>query len=47
MLALAYAYDNLDNITFVLTGSEVRFLYDVVGVNDPNHPITYLVLHHD
>ena len=38
-LALAYAYDNLDNIVVVLTGSEVGLLYDIVGVDNPRHPL--------
>jgi len=38
-LALAYAYDNLDNIVVVLTGSEVGLLYDIVGVDNPKHPL--------
>lgn len=31
---LAYAYDYLRNITFVLTGSEVGHLHDFLGLND-------------
>ena len=36
---LAYAYDNLDNILFILTGSEVGLLHDFLNVEDPDAPL--------
>jgi len=33
---IAYAYDNLPNICFVLTGSEVGVLYDFLRLQDPD-----------
>ncbi|MGC8570428.1 MAG: AAA family ATPase [Caldivirga sp.] len=33
---LAYIYDNLRNITLVLTGSEVGLLHDFLGIDDPS-----------
>ena len=40
LLALvAYAYDNLRNVKFVLSGSEVGLLHDFVGVEDYESPL--------
>ena len=40
MLALfAYAYDNLENLKIVLTGSEVGLLHDFLGINDYESPL--------
>ncbi|WP_297510015.1 ATP-binding protein [Thermococcus sp.] len=36
---LAYAIDNLENLSFVLTGSEVGLLFDFLKFNDPNAPL--------
>ncbi|MCS6788206.1 MAG: ATP-binding protein, partial [Aigarchaeota archaeon] len=36
---LAYAYDNLERIKFVLTGSEVGLLMDFVGSEDRRSPL--------
>ncbi|CAB49902.1 AAA family ATPase [Pyrococcus abyssi] len=36
---VAYAYDNLPNVSFVFTGSEVGLLHDFVGVSDYDSPI--------
>jgi AAA+ ATPase superfamily predicted ATPase len=33
---MAYVYDNLKNVTLVLTGSEVGLLYDFIGLNNPD-----------
>jgi len=35
----AYAYDYLDSLQFILTGSEVGLLYDFLKINDPNSPL--------
>ncbi len=43
---LAYAIDNLENLTFVLTGSEVGLLFDFLKFNDPNAPL-FGRYHHD
>ncbi|PLJ77389.1 AAA family ATPase [Infirmifilum sp. SLHALR2] len=37
--ALAHAYDYDDNITFILTGSEVGLLFEYLGVDDPSSPL--------
>lgn len=37
--AIAHAYDFDDNVTFILSGSEVGLLYDFLGVEDPNSPL--------
>ena len=37
--ALAHAYDYDRNLTFVLTGSEVGLLYDLLKVEDPDSPL--------
>lgn len=40
LLALiAYAYDNLRNVKFVLSGSEVGLLHDFVGIDDYESPL--------
>lgn len=36
---LAWAVDNLSNISFILTGSEVGILKDFMRLNDPNAPL--------
>ena len=36
---LAYALDNLQNLSFVLTGSEVGILHDFLGFDDPKAPL--------
>jgi len=36
---LAWAIDNLSNISFILTGSEVGILKDFMRLNDPNAPL--------
>jgi len=43
---LAYAVDNLENLSFVLTGSEVGLLFDFLKFNDPNAPL-FGRYHHD
>lgn len=37
--AIAHAYDYDDNLTFILTGSEVGLLYDFLGVEDEKSPL--------
>ena len=37
--ALAYAYDNLKSIKFVLTGSRIGLLYRLIGVDNPKAPL--------
>jgi len=37
--ALAHAYDYDDNITFILTGSEVGLLFEYLGVDDTSSPL--------
>ena len=37
--ALAHAYDYCDNLTFILTGSEVGLLLDFLGLEDPSSPM--------
>lgn len=37
--ALAYGYDNLANLCFVITGSEVGVLKEFLGVENPNAPL--------
>ncbi len=34
LAAIAYAYDSIENLGFVFTGSEVGFLHDFLGLND-------------
>jgi AAA+ ATPase superfamily predicted ATPase len=41
----AYAYDNLEYIRIVLTGSEVGFLYKFIGVNDSKSPLYGRYIH--
>lgn len=36
---MAYAYDNLRNINFVLTGSQVGLLYELLGLRNPKAPL--------
>ncbi|AJC71776.1 ATPase [Thermococcus guaymasensis DSM 11113] len=36
---IAYAVDNLPNLTFVLTGSEVGMLHDFIGLDNPRKPL--------
>ncbi|NJE29764.1 ATP-binding protein [Thermococcus sp. 18S1] len=36
---IAYAVDNLPNLTFVLTGSEVGMLHDFLGLDNPKKPL--------
>lgn len=36
---LAWAIDNLDNLVFVLTGSQVGVLQDFLGIEDPRSPL--------
>jgi hypothetical protein len=36
---MAYAYDNLENILFILTGSEVGLLHDFLSVDDIDAPL--------
>ncbi|WP_457750496.1 AAA family ATPase [Thermococcus sp.] len=36
---LAYSYDNLDNLRFILSGSEVGLLHDFLGINDYGSPL--------
>ncbi|WP_409366458.1 AAA family ATPase [Metallosphaera sp. D4-4] len=37
--SLAYAYDNLRNVKFILGGSEMGLLYDYLRVEDPGAPL--------
>ncbi|AEC52518.1 hypothetical protein PNA2_1603 [Pyrococcus sp. NA2] len=43
---LAYAIDNLENITFILTGSEVGLLFDFLKFDNPESPL-FGRYHHD
>ncbi|NJE61632.1 ATP-binding protein [Thermococcus sp. 21S7] len=43
---LAYATDNLENLTFILTGSEVGLLLDFLKFDDPEAPL-FGRYHHD
>ncbi|HII60889.1 AAA family ATPase [Pyrococcus horikoshii] len=43
---IAYAIDNLENLTFILTGSEVGLLYDFLKFEDPKAPL-FGRYHHD
>ncbi|HON28364.1 MAG TPA: ATP-binding protein [Mesotoga infera] len=36
---LAYTFDNLKNIIFILTGSEVGLLFDFLKLEDPDEPL--------
>ena len=36
---LAYAYDNLPNLKFILTGSEMGLLMDFIGAENPESPL--------
>ena len=37
--AIAYAYDNLENITVILSGSEIGLLRKFIGVENPKSPL--------
>jgi AAA+ ATPase superfamily predicted ATPase len=37
--AIAYAHDNLENITFIVAGSEVGLLRNFIGYEDPSSPL--------
>ncbi len=37
--AIAYAYDHLENITIILSGSEIGLLRDFVGIENPDSPL--------
>ncbi|ASJ14624.1 AAA family ATPase [Thermococcus radiotolerans] len=43
---LAYAIDNLENLTFILTGSEVGLLFDFLKFDNPEAPL-FGRYHHD
>jgi len=36
---MAYAYDNLKHIVFILTGSEIGLLFDFLKLEDPDMPL--------
>lgn len=36
---IAWSYDNLENIRFLLTGSEIGFLHDFLGLTDYDNPL--------
>ncbi|WP_394326730.1 AAA family ATPase [Thermococcus chitonophagus] len=36
---VAYAYDNLESLSFILSGSEVGLLHDFLGIDDYNSPL--------
>ena len=36
---IAYAYDNLRNVCFILSGSEIGLLTDFIGIEDPESPL--------
>ena len=38
-IALAYAYDNLKSIKFILTGSRIGLLYRLIGIDNPKAPL--------
>lgn len=37
--AIAYSYDNLENITFIVAGSEMGLLYSFLGYENPSSPL--------
>ncbi len=37
--AIAYTYDHLENITIILSGSEIGLLRDFIGIENPNSPL--------
>ena len=39
LAAIAYAYDSLENLSFVFTGSEVGLLHDFLGLDDYSSPL--------
>jgi len=36
---IAYSYDNLENVTFIVAGSEVGVLYSFLGYDNPSSPL--------
>lgn len=36
---IAYSYDNLENVKFLLSGSEVGLLHEFLGLEDPESPL--------
>jgi len=42
---LAYSYDHLENVLFILTGSEVGVLHDFLKAEDPGSPLYGRYLH--
>ena len=36
---LSYIYDRFPNISVVLSGSEIRVVNEVLGINEPSHPL--------
>jgi len=42
---LAWAYDNLDNIAFLLTGSKVGLIYRLLRLDDPESPLYGRYIH--
>lgn len=36
---LAYCYDNFENTSFILSGSETGLLYSFLGIDDPRSPL--------
>jgi len=42
---LAFSYDHLDNVLFILTGSEVGVLHDFLKTENPNSPLYGRYLH--
>lgn len=42
---IAYAYDNLANVTFIVAGSEVGMLRDFLDVENPNSPLFGRYIH--
>ncbi len=37
--AIAYTYDHLENITIILSGSEIGLLRDFIGIENPDSPL--------
>ncbi len=37
--SIAYAYDNLENITIILSGSEIGLLRNFIGISNPKSPL--------
>ena len=42
---IAYAYDNLEYITFIVAGSEIGLLRDFLGYEDPSSPLYGRAIH--